>query len=74
MQNLRYYCRYRNKVLTDKPCKFACALIKHIIVQSANKTSYNWLSNLKSYWNKRVSCQRTIIHVFLQHEENVWIQ
>ena len=41
MQNLRYYCRHRNKVLTDKPCNFVCALIKHIIVQSANKTSYN---------------------------------
>ena len=74
MQNLRYYCRQRIEGLADKQCKCGCiyrVMFEQIIVQSANKISYDSLSNLKSYWNERISCQRTIIHIFLQHEENV---
>ena len=64
MQNLRYYCRQRIQALADKQCKFGFMYqvrFEYITVQSANKTSYDSLSNLKSYWNERMSCQRTIM-------------
>ena len=73
-QNVRY-CRQRIEALGDKQCKFGCLYqirFEDIIVQSANKISYDSLSNLKSYWNERISCQRNI-NIFLQHEANVWI-
>ena len=76
MQNLRYYCKQRIETLADKQCKFGCIYrvrFEHIIVQGANKISYDSLSNLKSYWNERILYQRTIMHIFLQHERNVWI-
>ena len=38
-------------------------MFEHIIVQSKNKIPYDSLSNLKSYWNEKTSCQRTIIHM-----------
>ena len=73
MQNLRYYCKERIEALADKQCKFGCIYIYQVrfehIVQSANKISYNSLTNLESYWN----LQGTIIHIFLLHEGNVWI-
>ena len=52
MQNLRYYCRQRIEALTDKQCKFGCIYqvrFEHIIVQGANKISYDLFSKLKSY-------------------------
>ena len=76
MQNLRYYSRLRIEALADKQCKFGCIYrvrFEHIIVHSANKISYDSLSNLKSYWNEIILCQRTIIHIFSQHKGNVWI-
>ena len=75
MENLRH-CRQRTEALADKQCKFGCIYwvrFEHIIVKSTNKISYDSLSNLKSYWNEWISCQRTMIHIFLQHEGNVWI-
>ena len=65
MQNLIYQCRQGVKALADKQCKFGCIPVRseYIIVQSANKILYDSLSDLKSYWNKRISCQRTIIHM-----------
>ena len=75
MQNLRYYCRQRIEALTDKQCKFGSIFqvrFEHIIVQREKKISYDSFSNLKSYWNERVSYQRTVIHTFLQHEGNIW--
>ena len=75
VQNLRYHCRQRIEALADKQCKFGCIYwvrFEHIIVQGANKISYDSLSNLKSYWNERILYQRNI-HIFLQHEGNVWI-
>ena len=75
MQNLKYYCRKRTEALTDKISSVKLVvyriLFEHIIVQSANKTSYDSLSNLTSYWNEIISCQRTIIHISLRHEGNV---
>ena len=38
-------------------------MFEHIIVQSKNEIPYDSLSNLKSYWNEKVSCQGTIIHM-----------
>ena len=73
--NLRYYCRQRIEALAHRQCKFDCMYwvrFEHI-VQSVNKISYDSVSNLKSYWNERISCQRTSIHIFLQHEGTVWI-
>ena len=52
MQNPRHYCGKRIEALADKQCKFDCIYrvkFEHIIVQSANKTSYDSLSNLRSY-------------------------
>ena len=49
MQNVRYYCRQRIEALADKQCKFGCIYrvkFEHIIVQNANKISYDSLSNL----------------------------
>ena len=74
MQNLKYYCRQlklwqiSSAILTVYQVTF-----EHIIVHSANKASFDSLSNLRSYWNERISCQRTIIHISLWNEENVWI-
>ena len=68
IQNLRYYCRQRIEALADKQVRF-----EDIIVQGANKISYDSLSNLKSYWNERISYQRTNAHIFLQHEGNICI-
>ena len=51
MQNLRY-CRQIMEALADKQCNFGCIYrirFEHDIVQSANKISYDSLSNLKSY-------------------------
>ena len=50
-QNLKYYCRQIIEALGDKQCHIAVYPVRfeHIIVQSANKISYNSLSNLKSY-------------------------
>ena len=48
MQNLRYYCRQRIEALADKQWKFGCIYrvkFEHIIVQNANKISYDSLSN-----------------------------
>ena len=76
MQNLRYYCRQRIEVLADKQCKFGCIYrvrFEHIIVQGANKISYDSISKLKRYWNERISYQRTIIHIFLQHQGMFWL-
>ena len=76
MQNLTYHCRQRIEALADNQCKFGCIYqvrFEHVIVQGANKISYDSLSNLKSYWNERISYQKTTIHIFLQHEGNVWI-
>ena len=45
------------------------------IVQSANNTSqvsYNSLSNLKSYWNERSSCQRSIFSTFLYNMKEMF--
>ena len=42
MQNLRYYCRQRIEALADKQVRF-----EDIIVQGANKISYDSLSNLE---------------------------
>ena len=50
IQNLRYYCKQRIEALADKQCKFSCIYrvrFEHIIVQGANKISYDSLSNLK---------------------------
>ena len=46
---------------------------EHIIDQSANKIPYDSLSNLESYLNERISCERTIIYIFVQNEGNVGI-
>ena len=46
---------------------------EHIIVQSENKTSYYSFPKLKNYWNERISCQRTIIHVSVRHGGGVCI-
>ena len=76
MQNLRCYCRQRIEALAEKQCKFGCIYrvrFEHIIVQDANKISYDRLSNLKSYWNEIILYEKTFIHIFLQHEGNVWI-
>ena len=76
MQNLTYHCRQRTEALAENQCKFGCIYqvrFEHVIVQGANKISYDSLSNLKSYWNERILYQRTIMHIFLQHERNVWI-
>ena len=78
MQNLRYYLKYywqRIQVLADKQWKFGCIYWVSFedIVQCANKISYDSLPDLKSCWNERMSYQRTIIHIFLQHEGDVWI-
>ena len=75
-QSLRYYWRQRIKALADNQCKCDCIYrvrFEHVIVQSENKISYDSLSDLKSYWNERISCQKTIIHIFLQYEGNVWM-
>ena len=48
MENLQYYCRQRIEALAVKRCKFGCTYcvrFEHIIVQGANKISYNSLSN-----------------------------
>ena len=48
VQNLRYHCRQRIEALADKQCKFGCIYgvrFEHIIVQGANKISYDSLSN-----------------------------
>ena len=50
MQNIRCYCRQRIEALAEKQCKFGCIYrvrFEHIIVQGANKISYDRLSNLK---------------------------
>ena len=52
MQNLRYYCRQRIEALAYKQYKFGCIYqvrFKKIIVQGANKISYNLLPNFKRY-------------------------
>ena len=72
MQNLRYYCRQRIEALADK-CNANLARFEHIIVQGANKISHDSLSYLKSYSNEKILYQRTVIHIFLQHEGNAWI-
>ena len=46
---------------------------EHIIDQSANKIPYDSLSNLETYLNERISCERTIIYIFVQNEGNVGI-
>ena len=74
MQNLRYYCKQKIEALGGKQCNFGCIYqvrFENIIVQGANKISYDSLSNLKSYKNERILCQRTMIHIFLQHEGDV---
>ena len=74
MQSLRYYCRQRIEALADKQCKFSCMYwvrFEHVVVQGPNKISYDSLSNLKSYWNERISYQRTVTLIFLQHEGNI---
>ena len=74
MQNLTYHCRQRIEALADNQCKFGCIYqvrFEHVIVQGANKISYDSLSNLKSYWNERISYQRTVTLIFLQHEGNI---
>ena len=74
MQNLRYYCKQKIEALGDKQCNFGCIYqvrFENIIVQGANKISYDSLSNLKSYWNERISYQRTVTLIFLQHEGNI---
>ena len=76
MQNLRYYCRQRIEALAYKQYKFGCIYqvrFEKIIVQGANKISYDLLSNFKRCWNEIILYQRTIIHISLQHEGNVWI-
>ena len=66
MQNLRCYCRQRIEALADKLCKFACIYqvrFEHI-VQSANKISYDPLSNLKVTEMKEVHV-REQLYIFL---------
>ena len=46
-------------------------MIEDIIIQSANKTSYDSFSDLQSYLNEKISCKRTIVHISLQREGNV---
>ena len=73
MQNLRHYWQ-RIEGLADKQSQFGCIYrvrFEDIMVQGGNKISYNLLPNLKSYWNERISYQRTIKHIFLQHEGDV---
>ena len=41
-------------------------MFEHISVQNTNKISYDSLSNLTSYWNERIACQRNI------HSVNLW--
>ena len=51
MQNLRYYQRQKIETLADKQGKFGCIYrvrFEHIIVQSANKISFDSLPNLKN--------------------------
>ena len=51
-KNRRYYRGQRIEAFADKQCNFCCIYqfrFEHIIVQGANKTSYDALSNLKSY-------------------------
>ena len=53
MQNLTYHCRQRIEALADNQCKFGCIFkliqvrFEHVIVQGANKISYDSLLNLK---------------------------
>ena len=63
IQNLRYYCKQRIEALADKQCKFSCIYrvrFEHIIVQGANKISYDSLSNLKLLkWKNFISNKHT---------------
>ena len=50
MQNLKSYCRQTIEALAEKQCQFGYIYqfrLEHIIVQGANKISYDSLSNLK---------------------------
>ena len=51
MQNLRYYQRQKIETLADKQGKFGCIYrvrFERIVVQSANKISFDSLPNLKN--------------------------
>ena len=66
-QNLRCYCRQRIEALADKLCKFGSIYqvrFEHIIVQSANKISYDPLSNLKVTEMKEVHVREPLYIFF----------
>ena len=69
-QNLRYYWRQKSVALVDKQCKFSCIYwvrFERTIVKSANKNSYDSLSNLKSYILRLCAILHTI-QSFLVHK------
>ena len=66
-QNPRCYCRHRIEALADKLCKFGYIYgvrFEHIIVQSANKISYDPLSNLKVTEMKEVHVRKQLYIFF----------
>ena len=75
MQNLRYYCRWELKPWQTSNEKLAVntELGLNILLFKVQIKPHDSLSNLKTYWNERVSYQRTIIHIFPQYEGNVWV-
>ena len=63
-QNL-FGCAIKKHQEHPQICLYIPSRFEHTIFQGANKISYDSFSNLKGYWNERISCQRTIIHIFL---------